>query len=75
MAGYRNELYGILRDFMEVRHTLESLLRMLKVVECAYEQESKDIYMITAVRFYLEAVHRELDASIHRFDRYMVQTE
>lgn len=69
------ELYSIMRDFLEVEYNQKSLLSILKVLEAAYSgEEQEEAKLITnSTKYYLEALQKELNAAINRLDTYMAE--
>lgn len=69
------ELYSIMRDFLEVEYNQKSLLSILKVLEAAYSgEEQEEPKLITnSTKYYLEALQKELHAAINRLDTYMAE--
>ncbi len=69
------ELYSIMRDFLEVEYNEESLLFLLKTAESAYsgagQEEIKQI--ANSTKYYLKALQRELRAAINRLDCYITE--
>lgn len=64
------ELYSIMRDFLEVEYNQESLVCLLSAAEAAYsrEKEGKAKLIANSVKFYLQALQEELKAAINRLD-------
>lgn len=69
------ELYSIMRDFLEVEYNQESLLCVLKALEAAYSKEEQaEVKLIAnSTKYYLQALQRELKAAISRLDVYMAE--
>lgn len=69
------ELYSIMRDFLEVEYNQESLLCVLKAVEAAYTDREQDEVMLIAnsTKYYLQALQKELKAAINRLDSYIAE--
>lgn len=69
------ELYSIMRDFLEVEYHQESLLWILKTVEAVNSKEEQEDTKLLAngTKHYLQALHKELKAAIHRIDSYMAE--
>lgn len=69
------ELYSIMRDFLEVEYNQESLVCLLKAVEVAYsnEKEEKTKRIANSAKFYLQALQKELKAAINRLDSYIAE--
>lgn len=71
-----DELYSIMRDFLEVEYNLESLLCLLKRAEavCAEEGEQAEARLIAnCAKYYLQALQEELKSVIGRLDAYIVE--
>lgn len=69
------ELYLIMRDFLEVEYNQESLLCLLKVAEAVYtggEQEEAKL-IANSTKYYLKALQKELKAAIGRLDLYIAE--
>lgn len=68
------ELYSIMRDFLEVEYNQESLLRLLRTAEAAYSDEKQEEakYLANGTKYYLKALQKELQAVINRLDSYIV---
>ena len=69
------ELYSIMRDFLEVEYNQKSLLYVLKVAESAYtgkEQEEAKL-IVNSTKYYLQALQKELKATINRLDFYITE--
>ncbi len=69
------ELYSIMRDFLEVEHNQESLLCLLKAAEAAYssEERAETEMIINSTKYYLIALQKELKAVIRRLDSYIAE--
>lgn len=69
------ELYSIMRDFLEVEYNQESLLCLLKAAEAAYgdEKQIEAKLIINSTKYYLKALQGELRVAIHRLDSYIVK--
>ncbi|MCM1089730.1 MAG: hypothetical protein NC092_01225 [Butyrivibrio sp.] len=69
------ELYSIMRDFLEVEYRQESLLWILKTVEAVDgKEEQADIKLLAnGTKHYLQGLHKELKAAIHRMDSYIAE--
>lgn len=69
------ELYSIMRDFLEVEYNQESLLCLLKAVEAAYssEKEGKVKLIANSTKYYLQALQEEIKAAINRLDSYIAE--
>lgn len=71
-----DELYSIMRDFLEVEYNQESLLCLLKRAEaaCAEEGEQAEARLIAnSAKYYLQALQEELKSVIGRLDAYIVE--
>lgn len=72
------ELYLIMRDFLEVEYNQESLLYLLEAAEAAYSGEKREAaeetkWIVNSVKFYSEALREELKIAIHRLDCYITE--
>lgn len=69
------ELYSIMRDFLEVEYNQESLLCILRATETAYssEKEGKADLIANSAKFYLQALQEELKAAINKLDSYIAE--
>lgn len=69
------ELYSIMRDFLEVVYNQESLLCLLRVAEDAYSDEKQVEAKLIAnsTKYYLRALQEELKAAINRMDSYIAE--
>ncbi|CAK7050257.1 MAG: hypothetical protein ENTB_02412 [Enterocloster aldenensis] len=69
------ELYSIMRDFLEVEYNQESLLCVLKALEAAYskEEQAEAKLIANSTKYYLQALQGELKAAISRLDVYMAE--
>lgn len=67
------ELYSIMRDFLEVEFNQESLVCLLKVAEATYsgEKETETKLIANSAKYYLQALQKELKAAINRLDCYI----
>lgn len=70
------ELYSIMRDFLEVEYNQESLLCLLKAAEAAYSDKKQEEAKLIAnsAKFYLQALQEELKAVINSLDFYIAET-
>lgn len=70
-----DELYSIMRDFLEVEYTQESLICLLKAAENAYENEKQNEAKLTAnsVKYYLKALQSDLKIAINKLDSYIAR--
>ncbi len=64
------ELYSIMRDFLEVEYNQESLLCLLKSTEAAYSSEKQVEAKLIAnsTKYYLKDLQEDLKAVINRMD-------
>lgn len=69
------ELYSIMRDFLEVEYNQESLVCLLKAAEDAYSgKEQVEIKLIAnSTKYYLQALQKELKVAINRMDSYIAE--
>lgn len=66
------ELYSIMRDFLEVEYNQESLLCLLKAAKAAYSGEKENL-IANSAKFYLQALQEELKVAINRLDSYIAE--
>lgn len=68
------ELYSIMRDFLEVEYNQESLSRLLKAAEATYRDEKQEEakFIANSTKYYLKALQKELQEAINRLDSYIV---
>ena len=69
------ELYSIMRDFLEVEYNQESLLYLLKAVEAANtgKEQVEAKLIANSTKYYLQALQEELKAAINRLDSYIAE--
>ncbi len=69
------ELYSIMRDFLEVAYNQESLLCLLKAEETSYtDEEQAEAKMIAnSTKYYLKALQEEFRVAISRLDSYIAE--
>lgn len=69
------ELYSIMRDFLEVEYNQESLLCLLKVAEAAYtgKEQAEAKLIANSTKYYLQALQGEMKAAIGRLDSYIAE--
>lgn len=69
------ELYAVMRDFLEVEYNLESLTCLLNAAEASFTSEKHEDakQVANGVRYYLKALQEELKAAIGRMDTYIVE--
>lgn len=69
------ELYSIMRDFLEVEYNQESLLCLLRAAETTYssEKEAEAKLIANSAKYYLKALQGELKAAINRMDSYIAE--
>lgn len=69
------ELYSIMRDFLEVEYNQESLLCLLRAAEAAYTgKEQAEVQLIAnSAKYYLQALQEEIKAAISRLDSYIAE--
>lgn len=70
-----NELYSIMRDFLEIEYNHKSLLHILKILEEAYTSAHQNEAALTtnAAKNYLKGLQGELKTAINRLDCYLVK--
>ena len=69
------ELYSIMRDFLEVEYNQKSLLYVLETLETAYseKQEEETKLIVNHTKGCLKALQEELKAAINRMDSYIAE--
>lgn len=69
------ELYSIMRDFLEVEYNQESLLCLLKAAEAAYtgKEQAEAKLIANSAKYYLQALQEEIRAAISRLDSYIAE--
>ena len=69
------ELYAIMRDFLEAEYNQESLVCLLKAAEAAYtgKEQTESKLIANSAKFYLQALQKELKAGINRLDIYIAE--
>ena len=69
------ELYSIMRDFLEVEYNQESLLYLLKAVEAANtgKEQAEAKLIANSTKYYLQALQEEIKAAINRLDSYIAE--
>ena len=69
------ELYSIMRDFLEVEYNQESLLCVLETLEAAYSVKHKEKVklIVNHTKGCLKALQEELKAAINRMDSYIAE--
>lgn len=69
------ELYSIMRDFLEVEYNQEALLCLLKAAEAAHggEKERKANLIANSTKYYLQALQEDIKAAINRLDSYIAE--
>lgn len=67
-----NELYLIMEDLLEVEYQQKALLSILKALESVYSEDeaAQTKYLISSVKWQLEAIHIHTKASISKIDNY-----
>ena len=67
------ELYSIMRDFLEVEYNQKALLRVLETLETAYgEKAEEDVTLIVNhTKVCLKTLREGLKAAIYRMDSYI----
>ncbi len=71
-----NELYSIMRDFLEIEYNQKSLLHILKILEKAYSstQQNETALAANAAKNYLKGLQKELKMAISRMDHYLAES-
>lgn len=69
------ELYSIMRDFLEAEYNQEALLCLLDAAETAYggEKESAANLIANSAKFYSQALQEALKTAINRLDSYIAE--
>ena len=69
------ELYSIMRDFLEVEYNQESFICLLKAVEvtCTGEKQEEARLIANSAKVYLKGLQEELRAAISRMDSYIAE--
>ena len=71
------ELYLIMRDFLEAQYHQKAILCVLNTLENAYsEEEQAEIKMtIHVLKTYIKSLQEETKIAINRFDSYMAEVK
>lgn len=68
------ELYAIMRDLLEVEYDQKSLLYILRRLEGSYgNEQEEEKWIANSIRYYLEALQKELRGVISRLDTYVAE--
>ena len=69
------ELYSIMRDFLEVEYNQESLICLLEAAEAAYagKEQAEAKLIANSIKYYLKALQKELKAVINGLDSYIAE--
>lgn len=69
------ELYSIMRDFLEVEYNQESLLCLLRAAEAAYtgKEQAEAKLIANSTKYYLQALQEGIKAAINRMDSYIAE--
>lgn len=69
------ELYAIMRDFLEVEYHQKALLHLLHAAEdaCGGESQEETRLLAHGTKYYLKALQEELKSAIHRMDLYIAE--
>lgn len=78
MMKNMEELYSIMRDFLEVEYNQESLLYLLTDAEFSKEnqddnQDKAEQFVINGAKYYIKALQNDLKATINRLDSYITE--
>lgn len=78
MMKNMEELYSIMRDFLEVEYNQESLLYLLTDAEFSKEnqddnQNKAEQFVINGAKYYIKALQNDLKATINRLDSYITE--
>lgn len=69
------ELYSIMRDFLEVEYNQESFVCLLEAADTAYTEEKQvDAKLVAnSAKVYLKGLQEDLKAAISRMDSYIAE--
>ena len=69
------ELYLIMRDFLEVEYNQESFVCLLKAAEATYtaENQVETKLLANGVKVYIKGLQKDLKAAINRMDSYIAE--
>ncbi|MCI8788142.1 MAG: hypothetical protein HFH92_03360 [Lachnospiraceae bacterium] len=69
------ELYSIMRDFLEVEYNQESIVCLLKAAEATYtaENQVETKLLANGVKVYIKGLQKDLKAAINRMDSYIAE--
>ena len=69
------ELYSIMRDFLEVEYNQESFVCLLKAAEasCTGENQVEAKLVANSAKVYLKGLQEDLKAAINRMDSYIAE--
>ena len=69
------ELYSIMRDFLEVEYNQESIVCLLKAAEATYtaENQVETKLLANGVKVYIKGLQKDLKAAIKRMDSYIAE--
>ncbi len=69
------QLYSIMREFLEVEYHQESLVRILNAIETAYgEDEQGEVkWIVNGIKFYLKDMQTEFRTTVNRLDTYIAE--
>lgn len=62
-----------MRDLLEVEYNQKSLLYILKKLEASYGNEQEEKWITNSIKYYLEALLKELRGIISRLDAYVAE--
>ena len=62
-----------MRDLLEVEYNQKSLLYILKELEASYGNEQEEKWITNSIKYYLEALLKELRGAIRRLDAYVAE--
>lgn len=67
-----NELYLIMEDLLDVEYQQKALLSILNALESVYSENetAPTKYLISSVKWQLEAIHMHTRESINKLDNY-----
>lgn len=73
VKGAMEDLYLILRNFLEVQYHQKSILCILDILENAYSEEDQPEIKMTihVLKIYMEFLQEETKMAVKRFDSYL----
>lgn len=69
------QLYSIMREFLEVEYHQESLVHILNAIETAYgEDEQGEVkWIVNGIKYYLKDMQTEFRTTVNRLDTYIAE--